>query len=68
MGGCQVGGWEAISIVREALRVAITEEWPARQVADLRTASGIALKPNEIPERHRQLNQVTAVSDCQLLT
>jgi hypothetical protein len=50
MGGCQVGGWEAISIVREALRVAITEEWPARQVADLRTASGSALKPNEIPE------------------
>jgi hypothetical protein len=42
MGGCQVGGWEAISIVREALRVVITEEWPARQVTDLRTASGIA--------------------------
>lgn len=36
--------------LREALRAAVTEECPAGKAAYLLTASGITLKPDELPE------------------
>ena len=38
------------SSVREAVRAAVTERCPQGKAADVLTASGVALRPNELPE------------------
>ena len=49
--------------LREALKAAVTEECPAGKAAYILTASGIALKPDEIPEIWSGL-QRTATPGC----
>jgi hypothetical protein len=49
--------------LREALREAMTQERAAGQAAHLRTASGIALKRNEIPYIWSSLQAISA-SNC----
>lgn len=49
--------------LREALQAAVTVECPAGKAAYILTASGIALKPDEIPEIWSGL-QRTAAPGC----
>ncbi len=49
--------------LRDALQAAVTEECPAGKAAYILTASGIALKPDGIPEIWSRL-QRTATPSC----
>ena len=46
--------------LREALQAAVTEQCPTGKVAYLLTASGIALKPDELPEIWAKLQRPAA--------
>ena len=57
--------WEdarCFSSLREALRAAVTETCPEGKAAYLLTASGMALRPNELPEIWSSLQEQVAAS------
>ena len=57
--------WEdarRFSSLREALRAAMTETCPEGKAAYLLTASGVALRPNELPEIWSRLQDSAGAS------
>jgi hypothetical protein len=63
---CESARWEdakRFQTLREAVQAAVTEECPVGKAAYLLTASGIALKPNEIPVIWSSL-QWASTSNC----